>query len=460
MIRAIKVIALLTLVLASLVAVFSLRPRDGNRFEAEADVIPSTPRYSDHAIVVRASDAIYLDDIAAVAAMRGYHISARDDSLPALSITFPESTHVVTAISEFTSVPGVIVAEPQVAVSKADTPSDPLYGRQNAYLSKVNAPQAWDIEKGRPEVVVAVLDTGVDVEHPDLQGRIWRNAAEVAENGRDDDANGCIDDVQGCAFVSDPVSGCDEAHDGEVGDDLGHGTFVAGIIAANGGNEGMVGVARNVTVMPVRVLDCAGGGTSMSVAQGILYAAKNGADVINISLGGNQNADIMREAVRVATDEFGVLIVAASGNTGEAGVAYPARYEKVLAVGAASIANADKVAAFSTSGPEVDIVAIGERIIGTVPATSCETFLPCVGGQAYASGSGTSFSAPQVAGLAALILSRRPGLPPAAVHELIRNTAVAVPEGNRRDWAGEGRIDMAASLAPQFRLGVPGTTRN
>jgi subtilisin family serine protease len=458
--RAIKVIALLTLTLASLVAVFSLRIDDGAPFDAEADSVSSNPGYSDNAIVVRASDAIYLDDIAAFAAMRGYDVTARDESLPALSIAFPASTHIVTAISEFQFVPGVVVAEPQVAVRKADTPSDPLYARQNAYLSKVNAPRAWDIEKGRPEVVVAVLDTGVDVAHPDLQGRIWRNAAEVAGNGLDDDANGCIDDVQGCAFVSDPVSGCDEAHDGAIGDGLGHGTFVAGVIAANGSNEGMVGVARNVTVMPVRVLDCSGGGTSMSVAQGILYAAKNGADVINISLGGKQNADIMREAVRVATDEYGALIVAASGNTGEAGVAYPARYEKVLAVGAASIANADKVAEFSTSGPEVDVVAIGERIVGTVPRSSCATFLPCIGGQAYASGSGTSFSAPQVAGLAALVLSRRPGTPPAVVHELIRSTAVAVPEGNRRDWAGEGRIDMAAALAPQFRLGIPGTTRN
>jgi subtilisin family serine protease len=168
----------------------------------------------------------------------------------------------------------------------------------------------------------------------------------------------------------------------------------------------------------------------------------------------------MSEAVRVATDEYGVLIVAASGNTGEAGVAYPARYEKVLAVGAASIGNADKIAPFSTSGPEVDVVAIGERIIGTVPKGSCDAFLPCLGSQPYATGSGTSFSAPQVAGLAALILSRRPGTPPSVVHKLIKDTAVAVPEGERKDWAGAGRVDMAEALAPQFQLGIPGTTRN
>jgi len=460
MVRAIKLTALLTLILASLAVTFSLRSPGGRPFDAEAGTSAATPPSGPNAIVVGASDASYLDDLASIAAVRGYRVSARDESLAALSIALPEGAPMLDAIGEFSRLPGVMFAEPQFAVRTADTPSDPLYARQSAYLSKVNAPQAWDIEKGSPDVTVAVLDTGIDVTHPDLQGRVWQNPAEVAGNGLDDDANGCIDDRNGCAFVNDPGPGCAKATGGDIDDDLGHGTFVAGIIAANGGNEGMVGVARNVTIMPVRVLDCDGGGTSMAVAQGMLYAAKNGADVINISLGGTQSAAIMSEAVRVATDDYGTLIVAASGNSGKAGVAYPARYERVLAVGAASIANADKAASFSTSGPEVDVVAIGERIVGTVPKSSCAAFLPCIGSQAYATGSGTSFSAPQVAGLAALILSRRPGTPPATVRKLIKDTAVAVPDGERRDWAGSGRINMADALAPQFRLGVPGTARN
>jgi subtilisin family serine protease len=460
MIRGIKVTALLALVLVALTAFFGTRSHSERGFDAEAGTIFDKPTYDATSIVVRASNAIYLDGIAAYAREHGYAVSARDDGLRAMSITLPRGTHVVTAISEFTFVPGVLYAEPTYQLYRADSPSDPLYGRQTAYLSKVRAPEAWDIEKGSPAVIVAVLDTGVDVSHPDLAGRVWVNADESAGNGSDDDDNGCVDDVHGCAFVSDPDPSCQGATSGVVRDDVGHGTFVAGIIAADGGNEGIVGVARNVTIMPVKVLDCSGTGTSLAVAQGILYAAKNGAKVINISLGGQMDSTLIREAVRVATDDFGVLIVAASGNTGREGVAYPARYDRVLAVGAASLPNPDKVASFSTTGPEVDVVAIGEGIVGPVPQTACTVFLPCIGGQAYATGNGTSFSAPQVAGLAALILSHRPGTPPGAVLQLIKNTAVAVPDGTKPNWAGEGRIDMADALAPQFRLGAPGTTRN
>lgn len=457
--RGLKLTGLLTLVLAALVGFYSSRSSTDVGFDAEAGTIVERPTYSTTSIVVRASNAIYMDPIAAFAVERGYTINSRDDTLLAFGIDLPAGEHIVPAISEFTFVPGVLYAEPSYTLYKADTPSDPLYSRQSPYLSKVRAPQAWDIEQGDPGVIVAVLDTGIDLNHPDLAGRIWTNPAETPNNGADDDANGCVNDVNGCAFVSTATPGCREARNGDVLDEVGHGTFVAGIIAANGGNQGIVGVARNVTIMPVKVLDCNGSGTSMAIAQGIVYAAKNGADVLNISLGGAEEPTLVREAVRVATDEYGALIVAASGNSGKEGVFYPAKYEKVLAVGAASLSDPNKMAAFSTSGPEVDVVAIGESIVGTVPQSSCTVFLPCIGGP-YAAGRGTSFSAPQVAGLAALILSQRPGTPPSVVHKIIKDTATAVPPGKRANWAGEGLIDMADALAPQFRLGAPGTSRN
>jgi subtilisin family serine protease len=458
--RGMKVVAFVTLALAALVIVFSLRAHDAPGFNVEAQAAPHGASDSITTIVVGTQDAASLSSVEQFAQSHGYVVSAGDARLGALSIDVPSGTHIVTALSEFALLPGVAFVEPQYRLTTADVPSDPLYGRQRAYLEKVNAPEAWDIEKGRPDVIVAVLDTGVDVTHADLRGRIWRNASEIAGNGRDDDVNGCVDDVNGCAFVNDPVSGCTRATNGAVDDHLGHGTFVAGIIAASGGNAGMVGVARNVTLMPVRVLDCAGSGTSMAVAQGMIYAAANGADVINISLGGAEDAAIMREAVRIATDEYGALIVAASGNSGAAGVSYPARYDRVLAVGAASIADATRPASFTTAGPEVDVVAVGERIVGTVPDAACSEFLPCIGNTPYATGSGTSFSAPQVSGLAALILSHRPATPPATVAALIKDTAVPVPDGPRADWAGAGLIDMAAALDPRFQIGIPGTTRN
>jgi subtilisin family serine protease len=306
-------------------------------------------------------------------------------------------------------------------------------------------------------VIVAILDTGVDVSHPDLQGRIWSNPNEVAGNGVDDDANGCVDDVNGCAFVTFPEPGCRQALGGDVADDIGHGTFVSGIVAANGDDAGMVGVARGATVLPVKVLDCEGSGNSLELAQGIFYAAKNGARILNVSLGGPTDPLIVREAVRVAAEEYGALVVAASGNSGGEGVAYPARYPQALAVGAASVADPGARASFSTAGPEVDVVAIGEGIIGTVPPEMCGIFAECIGGH-HAAGDGTSFAAPQVAGLVALLLSRRPSLTPQAIVDHLRATADPVREpGN---WAGAGRVNMLETVQPPFRLGVPGTARD
>jgi len=455
-----------SLALVSLIATLAVVMVSGERgasFSSPADAATATerPSISMRSIVVRAGSAPALDAVERlVRAHGGYGVVARNDELLALAIDLPDGVTLGRAIVALKLIPGVLYAEPAFHLYKADVPADPLYVRQATYLSKVNAPQAWDIETGRPEVIVAVLDTGIDLSHPDLAGRVWQNPSETPNNAADDDGNGCVDDVNGCAFVSQPSPGCQRASGGFVHDDVGHGTFVAGIVAANGNSEGMVGVARGATVMAVRVLDCDGAGTSMAVAQGILYAAKNGAKVINVSLGWTNDSSIIREAVRTATNTYGALIVAASGNSGKEGVAYPAKYPEVLAVGAASIANPDKRASFSATGPEVDVVAIGERIIGTVPRTSCQTFLPCISGQPYAAGNGTSFSTPQVSGLAALILSRRPGTPPGQLLAAIKDTATAVPDGDRPNWAGEGRINMLEALSPQFRLGVPGTAKN
>ena len=211
-----------------------------------------------------------------------------------------------------------------VGVARADSPAEPLFGKQSAYLSPVAAQGAWDIAQGSPDIVVAVVDTGVDVRHPDLQANIWTNAAEIANNGVDDDVNGCVDDVNGCAFVSDSSPGCANITNGFINDDIGHGTFVAGVIAAAANGTGMVGVARNVRIMPVKVLDCYGSGDPVATARGIRYAVRSGARVINLSLGGLQDSQEARDAVAEAT-AAGVLVVAATGNEGVPGVAFPAR---------------------------------------------------------------------------------------------------------------------------------------
>jgi subtilisin family serine protease len=141
-------------------------------------------------------------------------------------------------------------------------PSDPLYvARQQWYYDLINAPEAWDVETGEASVVVAVLDTGIDATHADLQGVLWTNPFEIDGNGIDDDMNGCIDDLHGCSFAE-TSSECtyDSAPNNKIEDDLGHGTMVAGIVAARTNKVGVTGVAPGIRVMPVKVLDCAGAG--------------------------------------------------------------------------------------------------------------------------------------------------------------------------------------------------------
>lgn len=410
-------------------------------------------------IIVRADRAGDLDGVATYATSIGYTVASRVESPPALNLVPPTGTAVPDAVMLLEAAPGVLYAEPSSALRAADLPADPLFSKEQPYLAAVHAPEAWDVEQGRPDVIVAVLDTGIDVSHPDLQGRIWTNAAEIPDNGIDDDGDGCIDDVHGCAFVRDPSTGCAAASDGNIRDDLGHGTFVSGIIAANGNGAGMVGVARGVTIMPVKVLDCTGAGSTFGLAQGILYAVQHGASVLNVSLGGPVDSAYIKEAIRIAHDDYGVLLVAATGNTGGA-VEYPARYPNVLAVGATTAGGVER-APFSAAGPEVDVVAVGEGIIGTVPSGTCRSFLGCVGdGESYASGDGTSFAAPQVTGLVALMLSRRRTLRPDSIISIIKATADPLPAGDVPGWAGAGRVNMLHALVPQFRLGVPGTARD
>jgi hypothetical protein len=371
---------------------------------------------------------------------RGATVTRALEDLHALDLRVPEGS-----AARIAEAPGVAYAEFVVPVTTADSPSDPLYSQQSAYLAPVGASQAWDIEKGRPGVIVAVVDTGVDVTHPDLAPNIWVNPFDVPNNGTDDDGNGCVDDRNGCAFVSDSSPGCQNVTNGFVRDDIGHGTFVAGVIAAAGNGQGMVGVARGVRVMPVKVLDCYGAGDSVATARGILYAARHGARVINLSLGGLQDAQVVRDAIQQVMFQNGALVVAAAGNSGAPGVAFPARVPEVLAVGATTTGG-DRRASFSSYGREVDLVAAGEGIVGTIAANRCSAFLPCINRQPYAKGNGTSFSTPQVSGLAALILSMNPGLSPGQLSDVIKNSATAMPAGDAPGWAGAGRINMPAAL--------------
>jgi autotransporter-associated beta strand protein len=299
------------------------------------------------------------------------------------------------------------------SLPSADT--DPAYGQQ-WHLDAVNAPAAWaHLESlglpagGRSDIVIAVIDTGVDYTHPDLAANMWVNTAEIPGNGIDDDGNGFVDDVHGAAVVSDSRS-----HSGNPMDDNGHGTHVAGIAAASADNDlGGVGIAYNARIMGIKAFGYAGTGSSTDIAEAIYYAVENGADIINMSFGSYAESSLVKDALQVA---FGTsVLVAAAGNDGRGNLScpptdvpppanmYPAAYNWVLGVMASSptphiltgwrapFSNKDCV---ENDAHEYEILAPGASIYSTLP------------GGTYSAWSGTSMAAPVVSGIAALLRTK------------------------------------------------------
>ena len=286
-------------------------------------------------------------------------------------------------------------------------PNDPLFSGQTGYVNTIEATSAWDVERGDSSVAVAILDSGIDLEHSDLHNKLWTNPLEMPGNGIDDDHNGCIDDVHGCSLIKpeEANASCNMPADGGVRDDNGHGTFVAGIIGAEGNNGiGISGAAPGVSIMTVKILDCLGGGTAADAAQGLLYAAHIGARVANLSFGADGDSITLTNAIREAFNVYGMVIVTATGNDGHSSVTFPARLPEALAVGSSGTPQDPSARSpFSNWGPEVDVVAPGLNIISTVPANFCNVTWLCVQNTPYALASGTSFAAPLVSALAALI---------------------------------------------------------
>jgi thermitase len=266
---------------------------------------------------------------------------------------------VDASIEDYRRSPAVEFAEPNYEAQALDLfPNDPLFANQWG-LTKIEAPQAWPLVTGGNPATIAIIDTGVDAGHPDLAGKV----------------------LAGYNFVKD---------NGQAGDDNGHGTRVAGIAAAVSDNgQGVASVAWQSKILPVKVLDRNGVGTYADVASGITWAADQGARVLNLSLGGGSYSDTLKAAVDYAWAKD-TVIVAAAGNNGSY-ILYPAAFANVVAVGATD--ELDNKAGFSSIGPELDVVAPGVNILSTARKSD----------GTYASGSGTSFASPFVAGAAALL---------------------------------------------------------
>ncbi|WP_188647844.1 S8 family peptidase [Marinithermofilum abyssi] len=299
---------------------------------------------------------------------------------------------VQEAMKAYRNNPHVEYAEPNYIVKANWTPNDPAFSSQQYGPQKVQAPAAWDITRGSSSVRIAIVDTGVQYNHPDLSGKV----------------------IKGYDFVN---------NDWDPMDGNGHGTHCAGIAAAVTNNStGIAGMAPNASIYAVRVLDNNGSGTLTDVADGITHAADNNSKVISLSLGATTGASYLQNAVNYAWNK-GAVVVAAAGNSGTSAPNYPAYYSNAIAVG--STDSSDNKSYFSNWGTWVDVAAPGSSIYSTYPTNT------------YATLSGTSMATPHVAGLAGLLASQ--GRSNSNIRAAIENTADATP-GTGTYWRF-GRIN-------------------
>lgn len=342
-------------------------------------------------------------------------------------------------------------AYPNYTYEISEVSNDPMYSQQWSH-QVVEPEKLWEYTKGEG-AVVAVIDTGVDYTHEDLADNIWVNEDEIPFNGKDDDNNGYIDDVRGWDFVDRAGGACIGSEDCNTEDNdpldiNGHGTHVAGIIAAvQNNNKGIVGIAPKAKIMPLKAGYSVGFSAYLKtsdIIQAITYAVENDADVINMSFAG-YGLDVLSDVLDLAKS-LGVVAVAAAGNNSSNVKIYPAALPNVISVGA--LADQSTKAYFSNYGNWVDIVAPGSWLLSTVP------------GNQYDHKSGTSMASPVVAGVAALIKakSRVENLSVDEVKDLMLSsafeTSFPVVRGGSETIGGlTGAIDFGLAID---KLTIPG----
>ncbi|NET26741.1 S8 family serine peptidase [Okeania sp. SIO1I7] len=299
---------------------------------------------------------------------------------------------------------GLVDASAAVAQTiNAPTPFPEVFDFNNWDVEAINAPEVWSQGYTGQGIVVAVIDSGVDYNHFDLAGNIWSNINEIPNNGFDDDGNGYVDDVRGWDIIN---------NDNDPMDFFGHGTHIAGTIAAQQNGVGITGIAPNAKIMPVKV------GNFETIlpndaAAGIYYAVNNGAHVINMSFGRDFYSPVVDDAIRYAT-ERGVVVVMSAGNEGSSFPEYPANNLQQWGIAVGSTDITGRISDFSNRAGSTTlnyVVAPGENIYSTFPNNDLGNL------------SGTSMAAPHVAGVAALVLSANPFLSPDQVEFIITDTA-------------------------------------
>lgn len=364
---------------------------------------------------------------------------------------------VKNALEKLRKNPAILYAEPDYIVSKAGVPNDArfdeLWGMHNTGQTggvddaDIDAPEAWDISTGSRDIVVGVIDTGVDYNHPDLTANMWVNPGEIAGDGIDNDNNGFIDDVHGINAIT---------NSGDPMDDNGHGTHVSGTIGATGNDGvGVAGVNHNVTIIGCKFLDGNGDGSTSDALTCIDYFVdlKNNHNVdvstLNNSWGGGGFSQTLYDAI-TATSDANMLFVAAAGNGGydnDASPSYPSSYDHDSILAVAGTNHTDAMYTSSQYGlTSVDIAAPARNVLSTVP------------GGGYSSFTGTSMATPHVAGAAALVLSVNPELSAVELKELLMNSGDANPATEGKTVSGN-RLNIHNALldadpSPGFTLKV------
>ena len=310
----------------------------------------------------------------------------------------------------------VLYAEPNYIWTANVVPNDPLMadlwnmlntGQTGGTVdADIDADMAWGVSTGSHDVVVAVIDTGIDYNHPDLAANVWTNPGEIPGNGIDDDGNGYIDDIHGWDWVND---------DNDPFDDHGHGTHTSGTIGAVGDNGiGVVGVNWNVSIMGLKFLDAGGSGTTEDAVSAVEYATMMGVDLTSNSWGGGGFSQALYDVI-AAAGAADQLFIAAAGNGGtdtDLNPHYPSSYDLANIISVAMTDHNDDYDSLSNWGAvSVDLAAPGSEVLSTLP------------GNSYGYGSGTSMATPHVAGVAALIRAVSPGVPSAQIKTLIMNSA-------------------------------------
>ena len=375
-----------------------------------------------------------------VAALGGAQITREYKLVPGLCLLqLPGGQTLADALQTLNRTPGVLYAEPDYQVKAfATMPNDPrfseLWGMNNTGQSggtadaDIDAPEAWDLTTGSRQVIVAVIDTGVDYTHPDLMNNIWTNPGEIPGNGIDDDGNGFVDDVHGYDFVN---------GDADPMDDNDHGTHCSGTIGGEGNNGvGVAGVCWQVQIMGLKFLDASGSGSTADAVSCIEYATLMGAKVMNNSWGGGAYEQSLKDAIDTA-GSAGLVFVAAAGNdygnNNDTNPSYPASYASSNIVAVMSTDRNDVMSDFSNYGQtSVDLAAPGTDI------------LSCAPGGGYQLMSGTSMATPHVSGACALLFSANPMLTVAALKQTLISTVDPTLPGQ---CVSGGRLNLARAVS-------------